>query len=207
MSHDLENQEITIAHRQLARMRGMNARYHDRFFSDIRFTTVAILAMFAAGAAIDRWLFLTIPFVALLGATSTAFDASYLIFSRQYAVRLEKHINADIGRSVLIAHELEDAYLFPLGRRKIVTLRFGSDFTWFGFMTAFYTLLGVVAYLVGLGLSLDVLAQGPGRYALVYLTVLATLTIAALVVGGWWFVAGTGEERLEAVLDRHFGEA
>ena len=206
MSQDLESQDIAIAHRQLARMRGMNAMYHERFFSDIRFTTVAVLAMFTLGAAVDRWLFLTVPFIALLGATSTAFDASYLIFSRQYATRLERYINARVGRSVLIAHELEDAYLFPLDRRKIVTLRFGQDFSWFGFMTAFYTLLGVVAYVVGLGLSLDVLTDSSGGYALAYLTVLAALTIAALVVGGWWFVAGTGEERLEAVLDRHFGE-
>lgn len=198
------SQDIDTAHRQLARMRGMNAMYHRRFFSDIRFTTVAILAMLAAGAAIDRWLFLTIPFIALLGATSTAFDASYLIFSRHYAARLERYINQHSERPLLVAHELEDAYLFPLDDRKIVTLGFGAGFSWFGFMTAFYTLLGVVAYLVGLGLSLDVLTDSPGSYAVPYLMVLAALTIAALVVGGWWFVAGTGEERLSAVLDRHF---
>lgn len=183
----------------------MNAMYHERFFSDIRFTTIAVLAMFAAGAAIDRWLFLTIPFIALLGATSTAFDASYLIFSRQYATRLEQYINTRLGRPVLVAHELEDTYLFPLDRKKIVTLGFGRDFTWFGFMTAFYTMLGVVAYIVGLGLSLHVLSDSSG-YALAYLTTLAVLTIGSLVAGAWWFVGGTGEERLAAVLERRFGE-
>lgn len=199
------SQDIDTANGQLARMRGMNAMYHRRFFSDIRFTAVAVLAMLVAGAAIDRWLFLTIPFIALLGAASTAFDASYLIFSRHYAARLEQHINEHSERPLLVAHELEDTYLFPLNDRKIVTLGFGAGFSWFGFMTAFYTVLGGLAYLVGLGLSLDVLSDSPGNYALPYLVVLASLTIAALVVGGWWFVGGTGEERLVAVLDRRFG--
>lgn len=179
--------------------------YHRQFFSDIRFSTIAILAMFTLGAAVDRWLFLTIPFIALLGATSTAFDASYLIFSRQYATRLERFINEHSDEPVLVASELEATYLFPLDDRKIVTLRFGRDFTWFGFMTILYTALGVLAYLVGLGLSLDVLSDSPSNYAAPYLVVLAALTIAALVVGGWWFVGGVGEERLRNVLDSHFG--
>jgi hypothetical protein len=203
MDHD-----ITIALQQLSRMRGMNALYHRQFFSDIRFTTVTVLALFVAGAAIDRWIFLAVPFVALLGAASTAFDASYLIFSRQYATRLERYINERTGSNVLIANELEDAYLFPIDRPKIVTLRFGADFTWFGFMTAFYTLLGVAAYLTGLALSLDVLSDsGRADIGFAYLVTLAVFTLGALAVGAWWFVGGTGEARLRAVLDHRFGES
>lgn len=200
------DQDITIALQQLSRMRGMNALYHRQFFSDVRFTTVAILALFVAGAAIDPWIFLAVPFVALLGAASTAFDASYLIFSRQYAARLEKFINQRLSSDVLIAHELEDAYLFPLDRPKIVTLRFGNDFTWFGFMTALYTVLGVAVYVTGLALSLDVLSDsGRADIGFAYLSTLAAFTLGALAVGGWWFVGGAGESRLRAVLDRHFG--
>ena len=202
MDHD-----ITIALQQLSRMRGMNALYHRQFFSDVRFTTATLLALFVAGAAVDPWIFLAVPFVALLGAASTAFDASYLIFSRQYATRLERFINERIGTQVLIAHELEDTYLFPLDRSKIVTLRFGRDFTWFGFMTGLYTLLGVAAYLTGLVLSLDVLSDaGRADIGFAYLATLATFTLGSLAVGGWWFVAGTGEGRLEAALDNSFGQ-
>lgn len=200
------DQDISIALQQLSRMRGMNALYHRQFFSDVRFTTVTVLALFVAGAAVDPWIFLAIPFVSLLGAASTAFDASYLIFSRQFATRLERFINERTESSILIAHELEERYLFPLDRPKIVTLRFGADFTWFGFMTGFYTLLGVTAYLVGLGLSLDVLSDsGRADLGFAYLATLAVFTLGSLAVGGWWFVTGTGEERLETVLDRHFG--
>ena len=72
-------------------------------------------------------------------------------------------------------------------------------------MTAFYTLLGVAAYLTGLALSLDVLSNsGRADIGFAYLATLAVFTLGSLAVGAWWFVGGTGEERLKAVLDRHF---
>ncbi len=183
----------------------MNARYHDRFFSDIRFSTVVVLTLLVAGLVVDRWLFLAIPVVALLGATQTAFDASYLIFSRHYATKLEQELNRAIDRDLLIAHRLEHSYLFPLNERKIVTLAGGSGFSWFGFMTAFYTILGGASYLVGVALSLDVIRDERAiLYGGIYLVTLAVLTVAALAVGFWWFVGGEGERRLAAILDETF---
>lgn len=197
--------DVELAARQLARMRGMDAAYHRRFFGDVRFTLVLVLALFAGGLELDRRLYLAIPFVALLGATQTAFDASYLVFSRHYATRLERYLNRRMGRDVLVAHRLEEAYLFPLDARKIVTLAGGSGFTWFGFMTGFITLLGIGAYATGLVLSLDVLTdRGSVMLAGIYLGVLFGLTILALAVGAWWFVGGEGERRLSTVLDDAF---
>ena len=180
----------------------MNAAYHRRFFSDIRFSTVVILGLFVVGAAVDPAFFLVVPVIALIGACQTAFDASYLIFSRHYATALERYINERLDREVLVAHRLEDAYLFPLDRTKIVTLAGGSGFTWFGFMTALYTLVGAGTYLAGLWLGLPSLPGGLGTVA--YWTALIGLTLAALVVGGWWFVGGEGERRLRAILDEVF---
>ncbi len=198
--------ELELAARQLERMRGMNAAYHRRFFSDIRFSVVAVLLLLLAGAEWERWLFLAVPFLALLGAVQTAFDASYLIFSRQYAARLERYLDERLDTNLLVAHRLEDAYLFPLDARKVVTLAFGRGFTWFGFMTLFFTLVGILAYLVGLGLTLDVLTDhGSTSLAATYLGTLFGLTILALVVGGWWFVGGEGERRLRTILDETFG--
>jgi hypothetical protein len=196
---------IRLAERQLERMRAMNAAYHRRFFADIRFSIVAELVLLTVGAAFNRWVFLAVPVVALIGACQTAFDASYLIFSRQYAARLERYLNTAVGEEVLVAHELEDAYLFPLDRPKVVTVALASPPTWFGFMTAFYTTIGVGVYLTGLFLSLQVLAdQGSPLAAAAYLIPLTGLTLAALFFGAWWFVSGTGERRLSGVLDRSF---
>jgi hypothetical protein len=191
-----------LAAEQLSRMRGMNAAYHQRFFSDIRFTLVVELLLLAGGLAIDARLYLAVPVVALMGAVQTAFDASYLIFSRQYATRLEQYLNREVGADVLVAHRLEDAYLFPLDSRKIVTLPVGTPYTWFGFMTFFYTAMGIGAYLVGLVASWDVLTGwAPGWFAVGYLGALGAMTTASVLVGWRWFTGGEGERRLKAILD------
>lgn len=191
-----------LAAEQLSRMRGMNAAYHHRFFSDIRFTLVVELLLLAGGLAIDTRLYLAVPVVALMGAVQTAFDASYLIFSRQYATRLEQYLNREVGADVLVAHRLEDAYLFPLDSKKIVTLPVGTPYTWFGFMTFFYTAMGIGAYLVGLVASWDVLTGwAPGWFAVGYLGALGAVTAAALLVGWRWFAGGEGERRLKEILD------
>ena len=192
--------EISLASRQLERMRGMNAAYHRRFFADIRFTTLVVIGLFAAAAALEvPHLYLLVPVVALMGACQTAFDASYLIFCRHYATALERFINDQLGTEVLVAHRMEDAYLFPLNRTKVVTLASGPGFTWFGFMTALYTTIGVASYVAGLWLGIPALPTG--LPLLLYVLFLGLLTIAALVAGTWWFVRGEGERRLRRVLD------
>lgn len=198
---------LTVASHQLARMRGMNAAYHRQFFADVRYTTLVTLGLFVAAFGVDERLALAIPVVALLGACQTAFDASYLIFSRHYATALERFINAHLGQDVLVAHRLEDAYLFGLDRPKLVTLSIGrGGFTWFGFMTALYTMVGLGVYVIGVVLSLDVIGDGIGvRAGAAYLISLAVVTVAAAVTGVWWFVGGEGERRLRTVLDATFG--
>lgn len=198
--------ELTIASAQLSRMRGMNAAYHRQFFSDIRFTAVVTLALFVAAFAVDDRLALALPVVALLGACQTAFDASYLIFSRHYATALEQFINRQLGRDILVAHRLENSYLFELDKTKLVTLSIGPGaFTWFGFMTGLYTLVGVGVYAVGIVLSLDVIGSSVSvRAGAAYLIGLAAVTVIAAVVGVWWFVGGEGERRLRHILDESF---
>lgn len=183
----------------------MNAAYHQRFFSDIRFTTLLTLGLFAFGLGVDDRMYLAIPIVALIGACQTAFDANYLIFSRHYAARLERFINTELDRDILVAHRMEDVYLFPLDRPKLVTVAFGRQgFSWFGFMTVLYTLVGAGTYAVGLTLSLGVI-EGNMKAGTIYLVSLASVTVIALVVGVWWFPAGEGERRLSVVLDTAFG--
>lgn len=194
----------SLAAAQLRRMRGMNRYYHERFFADVRFVTVGVIALFVIGWWNTPLAFLLIPPLALMGAAQTAFDASYLIFSRHYAERLERYLNEQVNSTVLIAHELENNYLFPLSSRKIVTAAFGKAFSWFGFMTLFYTALGVVAFGFGLALGWPHLVDAGTGWAVAYLTSLAASGLIALAVGWWWFVSGVGELRLSIVLDEHF---
>jgi len=179
--------------------------YHSRFFSDTRFTTVAVISLFLVGFWEIPEAFLLVPVVALVGANQTAFDASYLYFARHYSTALEKEINSSKRRRILVASELEDRFLFPLDGRKIVAIGFGNDFTWFGWMTVAYTALGVLAFTAGLGLGWETLATAGTGWIVFYLASLFSMTFVSLAVGWWWFVAGVGEQRLSEVLSSRFG--
>ena len=192
---------MRLATLQLSRMRGMTVEYHRRFFGDIRFAVVSITALFVVGFWEVPAAFLLIPVIAVYTAVQTAFDASYLIFARQYAARLERYLNARAGETIHVGAMMEDAYLFPLDVRKIVTAAPGRGFSWFGFVTLFQTALGVAA--AGFGMALgytNFLQLHAGAWDSVYFTTIFVLAAAALGVGVWWFVGGEGERRLREVL-------
>lgn len=196
--------QLTVMTRQLGRMRGMTRFYHERFFSDTRFTAIAVLVLLLVGWWGVPEAFLLIPVVALVGANQTAFDASYLYFARHYAARLETEINRRADRPLLVGAELEDSYLFPLSTTRLVGVAGGAGFSWFGWMTILYTLLGMGAYVAGLLLGWSTLLDAGRVWTAGYLVALALATVASLGVGWWWFVAGVGEARLGAILDRSF---
>lgn len=178
----------------------MTALYHKRFFADVRFVLVLIVGLLAAGYWGVPELFLFVPFVALWGAVQTAFDASYLILARQYAAALERWINRRLGHELLVGGRLEDVYLFPLGSAKIVTIPLRGPMTWFGFVTAFTTVGGLVAAGAGLWAGWSVLTGLSAVATAAYGVTLGVLAASALAVGWWWFVGGTGERRLEEAL-------
>ena len=97
---------------------------------------------------------------------------------------------------------MEDAYLFPLDVRKIVTAAPGRGFSWFGFVTLFQTALGVAAAGFRAWHS-DTRTSSSctlERGTACYFTTIFVLAAAALGVGVWWFVGGEGERRLREVL-------
>lgn len=183
----------------------MTRYYHERFFSDVRLTSILVVGLLVIGWWRVPEAFLLVPVVALLGANQTAFDASYLIFARQYAAVLESDLNSTLRKSVLVAAEMEDRYLFPLDKPKIVTARFGPDFSWFGWITLLYTSLGVLAGVAGLALGWSTLSDAGALWTIFYLAGLSSLLVVSLAVGGWWFVGGVGEKRLREVFAESYG--
>lgn len=201
------DERTRIAAMQLSRMRGMTAMYHRRFFLDVNLTTVLVVALFVVGWSGAEPAFLLVPVVALIGAVQTAFDSSYLTFARWYAAFLERYLNQLLGARIHVAAELENTYLFELGSPKIVTIPLTGGFTWFSFVTIFYTVIGAFAYAFGLVLGWEALMSAPIGVVVSYLAGLFGLTLSALLVGTWWFATGEGERRLAAVLEGRFGEA
>ena len=179
----------------------MTLEYHRRFFGDVRLAIVLITALFVIGFWEVPAAFLLIPVIALYTAVQTAFDASYLIFARQYASRLEQYLNERTDQNLHVGAAMEETYLFPLDKRKIVTAAGGRSFTWFGFVTLFYTALGVAAAGFGAALGyVDFLQLQPGNWDTAYFGILGILGLAALAIGVWWFVGGEGERRLREAL-------
>jgi hypothetical protein len=199
--------KMSVLTQQLGRMRGMTRYYHERFFADTSYFSLVLLTLLVVGWWGIAEAFLLVPLVAILAANVTAFDASYLIFARKYAAVLEAEINREFGADWLIAAEMEDKYLFPLDKSKVVTIRLGKDFSWFGWMTILYTVLGAGLGLAGLAAGWDTLQGLTAAWVAVYVLGLAVLAIASLVIGSWWFASGAGEERLTNVIESRFGRA
>ncbi len=184
--------EINILNSQLTRMRQMNNFYHKQFLLDIRLLFFFTIIFFYISSSNLNALII-IPYIALFGSVLLAFHAHYLIFSRNYSQFLEEKINNIYGNDILIAHKLENSYLFPIQENKIVVAKLGKEFTWFGFVTIFITFLGISSYVYCL-IQLIII-----NYEVNYLIFLGLITLVTLFFGIWWFLLGNGEKRLEKI--------
>ena len=188
--------EITILNNQLSRMRSMNKYYHDQFLFDVRILFFFTI-IFHYLALTNNMAYMLIPFISLFGSVLLAFHAHYLIFSRNYSEFIEIKMNKILGNDVLIAHKLENKYLFPINDRKIVVAKLGSEFTWFGFVTLFITFIGISSYVYSIArlLNTDINSN--------YYIFISLITLITLIIGIWWFLLGNGENRLDKVFDEY----
>ena len=188
--------EITILNNQLSRMRSMNKYYHDQFLFDVRILFFFTI-IFHYLALTNNTAYMLIPFVSLFGSVLLSFHAHYLIFSRNYSEFIEIKLNNILGNDVLIAHKLENSYLFPIKDRKIVVAKLGSDFSWFGYVTLFITFIGISSYVYSIVSLLNT------QISLYYYLFIALITLITLIIGIWWFLLGNGEKRLEKVFNEY----
>ena len=188
--------EINILNSQLTRMRQMNNFYHKQFLLDVRLLFFFTVIFFYLSRTNINAL-LIIPFISLFGSVLLSFHAHYLIFTRNYSQFLEEKINKINGNDVLIAHKLENSYLFPIQENKIVVAKLGKEFTWFGFFTLFITFLGISSYSYAVRLLIIM------KYDVNYLIFLCFITLITLIFGIWWFLLGNGEKKLEKVFDEY----
>ncbi len=188
--------EINILNSQLSRMRHMNNYYHKQFLFDVRLLFFATIIFYFLGSN-NLTAYLIIPYISLFGSVLLAFHAHYLIFSRNYSEFLEKKINKINGNDVLIAHKLENSYLFPIQENKIVVAKLGREFTWFGFVTLFITFFGISSYSFIVKLLINM------KYDVNYFIFLGLLTLVTFIFGIWWFLLGNGEDKLKRIFDEY----
>tara|TARA_B100000945_G_scaffold312610_1_gene307403 strand:+ start:1304 stop:1879 length:576 start_codon:yes stop_codon:yes gene_type:complete len=188
--------EINILNNQLSRMRSMNKYYHDQFLFDVRILFFFTL-IFHYLAFSNSSVYMLIPFISLFGSVLLAFHAHYLIFSRNYSEFIEININNIQGKDVLIAHKLENAYLFPIKEKKIVVAKLGTEFTWFGYVTLFITFIGISSYVYSI---INLLNTDTSLYFFIFI---GLITLITFIIGIWWFLLGNGEKRLEKVFNEY----
>jgi hypothetical protein len=189
-------EKITIYKEQLSRMRSMNKYYHDQFLIDVRVLFVLNTVFIYLSLGNPNALYL-IPLISLFGSVILSFHAYFLIFSRQYTQFIEKRINNEYNEDILIAHELENEYFFPINQKKIVVAVLNKGFTWFSFVTLFITFYGVSAYSWSI---IQMFNKGMNIYFIYFILF---ITFVTLSVGFWWFLSGTGEKRLERVFEKY----
>jgi len=189
-------EKITIYKEQLSRMRSMNKYYHDQFLIDVRVLFVLNTVFIYLSLGNLNALYL-IPLISLFGSVILSFHAYFLIFSRQYTQFIEKRINNEYSEDILIAHELENEYFFPINQKKIVVAVLNKGFTWFSFVTLFITFYGVSTYAWSI---IQMFNQGMNIYFIYFILF---ITFVTLSVGFWWFLSGTGEKRLERVFEKY----
>tara|TARA_A100001015_G_scaffold170679_1_gene189736 strand:- start:383 stop:961 length:579 start_codon:yes stop_codon:yes gene_type:complete len=188
--------KLTIYKDQLNRMRSMNRYYHDQFLLDVRIlfilNTIFLYLSFENDDA-----FYLLPLISLFGSVLLSFHAYFLIFSRQYTEFIETRINNEFDKEILIAHKLENEYFFPINDKKIVVAILGKGFTWFSFVTLFITTYGIGTFLFS---SYQIYNKELGQG---YFYMMIGLLFITIFIGVWWFVSGTGEQRLKKVFDNH----
>ena len=189
-------EKITIYKEQLSRMRSMNRYYHDQFLTDVRVLFILNTIFIFLSLGNPNALYL-IPLISLFGSVILSFHAYFLIFSRQYTEFIEKRINNEYDEEILIAHELENEYFFPINQKKIVVAVLNKGFTWFSFVTLFITFYGVSTY----AWSIMKLFNNGMNTNFIYFILF--ITLVTLSVGFWWFLSGTGEKRLEKVFAQY----
>tara|TARA_B100001093_G_scaffold147332_1_gene140067 strand:+ start:13 stop:588 length:576 start_codon:yes stop_codon:yes gene_type:complete len=189
-------EKITIYKEQLSRMRSMNKYYHDQFLIDVRVLFVLNTVFIYLSLGNPNALYL-VPLISLFGSVVLSFHAYFLIFSRQYTQFIEKRINNEYSEDILIAHELENEYFFPINQKKIVVAVLNKGFTWFSFVTLFITFYGVSAYSWSI---IQMFNKGMNIYFIYFILF---ITFVTLSVGFWWFLSGTGEKRLERVFEKY----
>ena len=189
-------EKLTVYLDQLKRMRSMNRYYHDQFLLDVRILFI-LNTVFLFISLQNIYALYVLPLISLFGSVLLSFHAYFLIFSRQYSEFIELKINNELGEDVLIAHELENEYFFPINDKKIVVAVLGRGFTWFSFVTFFITGYGLGTFIY------SIYQIYTKSLNFTFLVLIIIVLIVTVTIGIWWFISGTGEKRLNKIFEKY----
>ena len=200
---------LHIMQAQLERMRGMNYGYYVQFFQATHLFTVLTLANIAVSLyAPFRAAILLLPFFIVYAGFFCAYLLTYNLFARIYSTALEKRINEAVGAKLLVAHEIEDAYLYRTPAPKFVAIDLGRPYTFIGASTVSFTFGGMVLYLFAAYRAYQLLPQLDAHFPPfgVYWPLLAFWTLGHLAYLVWFYVGGKPEKTIAKIVSDAYGD-
>lgn len=190
---------------QLRRMRAMNYKYHALFFRQINFWIAVNVALLVASLypPLRAAIFL-VPYIVLYTAMQGAFHFHYIIFARRYARALEIEINKLNGNDALIAHKLEDEYLFPIDAPRFVGLSIGNVLSFFSAITFHYGIAGTLLWALALYRGAMIAPQFARGFAPLawYAPVTILWTLVNMIYLAWYSIGQRDERAVERELKK-----
>ena len=199
---------LRVLQAQLERMRGMHYGYYVQFFQATHLFTVLTLLNIAVGLYSPlRAAILVLPFFIVYAGFFCAYLLTYNLFARIYATALEKKINQVLGSELLVAHKMEEAYIYRTPAPKFVAIDLGRPYTFIGASTVSFTVGGVTLYLFAAYRAYQLLPDLASRFPPFhcYWPLLAVWTLGHLAYLLWFYVGGKPEQTIAAIVNDTYG--
>lgn len=199
---------LDILARQLERMRGMLYGYYSQFFQAIHLFTVLILAIVALSLLPQmRALILALPFFVIYAGSFCAYLITYNFFARIYAAALEQRINSILGEEVLVAHRMEDVFIYKPASPKFVAFDLTAPSTAISAITVSYTLAGIILIIIGAYRAVQLLPGLIPRCPLLkaYWPTLIVWGLLHLVYLLWYFLTAKQEKQIDKIVRDAYG--
>jgi len=204
----LPDTQLRVLQAQLERMRGMHYGYYVQFFQANHLFTVLTLLNIAVSLYYPfRAAIFVLPFFIVYAGFFCAYLLTYNLFARIYATALEKKINSLIGGEFLVAHRMEDEYIYRTPGTKFVALDLGRPWTPIGASTISFTVGGVLVYVLAAYRAFQLLPSLAPHFPPLawYWPLLVVWTLAHLAWLVWFYVGGKPERTIAAIVNEAYG--
>ncbi len=204
----LADTQLRVLQSQLERMRGMHYGYYVQFFqANHLFTILTLLDLAVSLYHPLRAAIFVLPFFIVYAGFFCAYLLTYNLFARIYATALEKKINALLGGDFLVAHRMEEAYIYRTPGPKFVAIDLGRPWTFIGASTVSFTVGGVVLYLLAAYRAYQLLPEFAPHYPplLLFWPLLLVWTLGHLAYLLWFYVGGKPEKAIAAIVNDAYG--
>ncbi len=204
----LAETQLRVLQAQLDRMRSMHYGYYVQFFqANHLYTVLALLNITLALYYPLRAVVLVLPFFIVYAGFFCAYLLTYNLFARIYATALEKKINSLLGAELLVAHKMEDVYIYRTPGLKFVALDLSQPWTAISASTLSVTVGGILTYLLASYRANQILPSLASHYPPLHLywPLLAVWTMGHLAWLLWFFVGGKPEKEIAGIVNEAYG--